>query len=162
MPERVMVPGLDVPAPPPSMPMGMPSRGSVSSAADAEGAGGSGSDAASSDSAGAEIRGTIRLAEGVEAGSGVLFVIARGPSAGGPPLAVRKLDTARFPVEFSIGPSDVMMPGVRFAGPISLTARLDRDGNPMSRDPSDLAGSAEGALQPGATDVEIVLKRGDG
>ena len=145
----ITVPGLETPSAPPVMP---PPR----SAAQELGLEGSGSEAASE---GGEIKGTIRLGEGVSPGTGVLFVIARAGS--GPPLAVRKLDASAFPVEFSIGPSDVMMPGRRFEGDIALSARLDADGNPMTRDPSDLAGATPGPVQPGATGVEIVLKRGE-
>jgi hypothetical protein len=147
LPERVVVPGLDVPKPPapsrPSMTTAMPDAPS-----------------APADAAAAEIRGRIRLAEGVEAGSGVLFVIARS-GGGGPPLAVRRLDPGKFPMEFTIGPSDVMIQGRPFAGPITLTARLDGDGNAMTREPNDLSGGVEGAVQPGASNVEIVLKRGE-
>jgi hypothetical protein len=145
LPERVVVPGLDVPKPP------APSRPSTTTAMpDAP--------SAPADPA-AEIRGSIRLADGVEAGSGVLFVIARSGGAG-PPLAVRRLDPSKFPIEFTIGPSDVMIQGRPFAGPITLTARLDGDGNAMTREPTDLSGGVEGPIQPGASNVEIVLKRG--
>jgi len=140
----IKVPGLEAQSAPPVMP---PPRSSVQRLQDAASVSG-------------EIKGTIRLGDGVEPGPGTLFVIARG--GGGPPLAVRKVDAAVFPVEFSIGASDVMMPGRRFEGDIALSARLDRDGNPMTRDPSDLAGAVAAPVQPGASDVEIVLKRGEG
>lgn len=141
---KISVPGLEAPTAAPVMP---PPRSSVDKLqAAAAGTGG-------------EIQGAIRLADGVQPGPGVLFVIAR--AGGGPPLAVRKLDASTFPVEFSIGASDVMMPGRRFEGEIVLSARLDRDGNPMTRDPSDLSGALQGPVQPGATGVEIVLKRGE-
>jgi hypothetical protein len=54
-----------------------------------------------------------------------------------------------------------MMPGRRFEGDIALSARLDSDGNPMTRDPADLSGVVPSPVQPGATAVEIVLKRGE-
>jgi hypothetical protein len=44
-----------------------------------------------------------------------------------------------------------------FAGPVLLTARLDSDGNAMSRTPGDLQGAAREAVSPGASGVEIVL-----
>lgn len=142
---KISVPGLEAPSAPPSMP---PPRSSVDRLKEAAEGGAD------------EIKGTIRLADGVEPGAGILFVIAR-TGAGGPPLAVRKLDAARFPVEFTIGASDIMIPGRRFEGDIALSARLDRDGNPMTRDPADLAGAVASPVQPGATSVEIVLKRGE-
>ncbi len=149
---KVTVPGLEMQSAPPTMP---PPRSSVDRIQEAA----SGGAPASSTGGGGEIKGTIRLADGVAPVPGILFVIAR--SGGGPPLAVRKLDASRFPVEFSIGASDMMIPGRRFEGEIALSARLDRDGNPMTRDPSDLSGATSGPVQSGATGVEIVLKRGE-
>ncbi len=110
---------------------------------------------------GASIRGRIRLAEGARAGAGVLYVIARGPG-GGPPLAVKRLPVGNFPVEFELGPADVMIAGRPFAGPIQLSARVDRDGNPMTREPGELSGEVAGTLEPGARDVEILLRPADG
>jgi hypothetical protein len=79
------------------------------------------------ESAGSEpapIQGRIELAPELAAGAstgGVLFVIARTQGvAGGPPLAVLRVADPRFPLEFSIGPENVMVPGRRFEGPISL------------------------------------------
>ena len=50
-----------------------------------------------------------------------------------------------------------MVPGMRFAGPIALSARLDGDGNAMTRDARDLASPVEEPLEPGARDVRLVL-----
>lgn len=108
---------------------------------------------------GPAIRGTLRLADGVaEPGGGVLFVIARS-GAGGPPLAVLRLAPGPFPMDFAIGPEHVMIPGGAFEGPITLTARVDLDGDPTSRDPDDLNAAAPSPLQPGATGVDLVLMK---
>lgn len=114
---------------------------------------------------GAPIRGSVRVAPDLDgvasaAGGAVVFVIARrAGAAGGPPLAVKRLPAAGFPVPFTIGPGDVMVPSFRFDGPIRLEARLDRDGNATSRTAGDLAGEAPGTYEPGASDVAIVLDR---
>ena len=111
---------------------------------------------------GASIRGSVRLAGGVEqVGTGVLFVIARGP-AGGPPLAVKRLSADLLPVDFAIGPGDVMLQGRPFAGPIQLSARLDRDGDPLSRGAGDLVAESVGPLEPGATGVVLELRPSGG
>lgn len=103
------------------------------------------------------IRGTVRLAPGARSdGGGTLFVIARGAGAG-PPLAVKRVPSPTFPARFEIGPQDVMMSGRPFNGPIRLSARLDRDGNPMTREPGGLHADLGEALQPGASGVELVL-----
>jgi cytochrome c-type biogenesis protein CcmH len=91
----------------------------------------------------------------------VLFVIARPQGAtGGPPLAVLRIPDPGFPLDFQIGPGDVMIPSMRFEGPITLTARLDSDGNAMTRGESDLASDEVAALEPGATGVTLVLGAG--
>lgn len=111
---------------------------------------------------GAAIRGRVHLdpdLEGGVTGEGVLFVIARSAgSSAGPPLAVVRIPGPRFPVDFEIGPGNVMISGVRFEGPIALSARLDRDGNAMTRAPGDVQGALPRSVVPGAT-VEIVLDR---
>ena len=109
---------------------------------------------------GASLSGVVsvspELAEGLPVGA-VLFIIARVGSAG-PPLAVRRVASPSFPLEFSIGPEDRMIAARPFAGEIQLSARLDQDGNATSRSPGDLQGSSVGVHAPGASDIEIVLE----
>jgi hypothetical protein len=137
----VRVPGLENPAPRARMPMGPPEAA-----------------AANAQASGAPISGRVSLGEGVTAGGdGVLFVIARSGSGGGPPLAVRRLPVGPFPVEFEIGPTDVMIAGRPFVGPITLSARVDRDGNPMTRDPDDAVAVLPEPVEPGARDVDLTL-----
>lgn len=111
--------------------------------------------------AGAPISGRIELAAeaaGRQPSPAVLFVIARPQGAtGGPPLAVVRIPDPVFPVEFEIGPDDVMIPTMQFAGPIALSARLDSDGNAMTRADSDLASGEIPPQEPGATGVTLVL-----
>ena len=109
----------------------------------------------------ATIRGRIeiapQLAEDVRPGS-VLFLIARsGASSAGPPLAVRRFATPHFPLEFEIGQENVMIPSMRFEGAISLSARLDADGNAMTRGSGDISSQVEEPLAPGATGVKLFL-----
>jgi len=159
----VRIPGLEMAQPQAQAPMPGASAGrdaarsgaptSAPSAAPNQG----GAEAAS----GEALRGTLRLAEGAALPSqGVLFLIARTGPPPQPPLAVKRLPSGPFPLEFSIGPDDVMIPGRKFAGPITLTARFDLDGNPMSRAPEDLQGAAADAVQPGTGGIEIVLGSG--
>jgi hypothetical protein len=111
--------------------------------------------------AGAGLLGTLRLAPGVTPhAGGVVFVIARSAGAAGPPLAVRRMPLAAFPMSFEIGPGDVMIPGRALAGPVLLTARVDTDGNPLTRDAEDLEGGLPSPVEPPARDLEIVLGRG--
>lgn len=110
----------------------------------------------------APIRGTLQLAGGEAAGSdGVLFLIARSSDVG-PPLAVKRLPVGPFPMAFEIGPTDVMVPGTPFTGPIQLTARVDRDGNPVTVEAGELRGRLSTTVEPGANDLELVLRAGGG
>jgi hypothetical protein len=108
---------------------------------------------------GAPIRGTITVApelSGRIPGGAVLFLIARHGGAG-PPLAVQRIAQPRFPLEFSIGPEDRMIQTLPFVGELELSARLDADGNAMSRQPGDLEGRAASPVSPGASGVSIAL-----
>ena len=105
------------------------------------------------------IRGEVRVAEALREQlrpDAVLFIIAR-VGAAGPPLAVKRIRSPRFPLQFSIGPDDRMIATLPFQGALQLTARLDGDGDAISRDPGDLQGRADGTYPPGASNVTIVL-----
>ncbi len=106
------------------------------------------------------IRGTIRLApelEGRVPSGGVLFIIVRHGGAG-PPLAVKRIPSPSFPLDFEIGAGDRMITSVPFAGPLQISARVDADGN-VSKGPGDLAGDAAEGVEPGASDVVLLLDR---
>lgn len=108
---------------------------------------------------GPPIRGTVRLAPGLEerARGGVLFVIARSPE-GGPPLAVKRIASPSFPLEFELGPDDRMVEARPFAGPLLVSARLDADGNATTRAPDDPQGVAPGLVNPGDSSLDLVLR----
>jgi cytochrome c-type biogenesis protein CcmH len=88
-----------------------------------------------------------------------LFIIARsGDGAKGPPLAVKKIDRPVFPLSYSLGSENVMMQGTPFGGKVSVTARLDKDGNAATRQPGDLTGDyRKNPATAGANNVDIVL-----
>jgi cytochrome c-type biogenesis protein CcmH len=89
----------------------------------------------------------------------VLFIIARPAGvAQGPPLAVKKIERPVFPLSYSLGPENVMMQGVSFAGSVAISARLDKDGNPTTRQPGDLTGAyKKDSVAVGSKNVDIVL-----
>ena len=111
-------------------------------------------------SSAAPVSGTITLAPDFEkkvpAGA-ILFLIARNGAGGGPPLAVKRIESPTFPLEFSLGPDDRMIKQMPFEGPLQLSARLDADGNAMTREPGDLSGQTPGMHQPGESGVAIVI-----
>jgi cytochrome c-type biogenesis protein CcmH len=86
----------------------------------------------------------------------VLFIIAR-PGGGGPPVAVKKIDNPVFPLTYSLGSENAMVQGAALAGKLMLSARLDTDGNPMTRDSGSLMGEYKTPVEAGAKNVDFVM-----
>jgi len=109
----------------------------------------------------APIEGVVELSDELASArppGSVLFVIARPQGVKrGPPLAVLRIADPEFPYSFSIGPANVMIPSMRFEGAISLSARLDADGNAMTRSPEDISSPTLSSLAPGTTGVKLEL-----
>jgi len=149
-PEAGSGPGANAgPAAAGGMPMGA-RTGALPPAADEAGA-----------ASGETIRGVVQLAPELESAvppSATLFLIARREGQrGGPPLAVVRVVDPVFPLEFEIGPQNAMIAGMPFTGPIRLSARLDADGNAMTRGASDLHGTAERPYAPGSDRVTLSI-----
>jgi len=89
--------------------------------------------------------------------SGVLFVFARRAGGSeGPPIAVKRLP-ARFPAAFDLSEADSMM-GQPLPDQLLIEARLDEDGDPTTRPPTDPKARLDG-VKVGRTDLRLVLKR---
>jgi hypothetical protein len=87
----------------------------------------------------------------------VLFVFARAAgAAGGPPVAVKRLPPT-FPAAFELTEADSMM-GQPFPDPLLIEARLDSDGDPTTRSPTDPKARMD-RVKAGRTDVRLVLRR---
>lgn len=123
------------------------------------GGSGGGSGSAGAEAA-APVVGTVRLAEALAGQDprGTLFITLRpsGAPPVGPPLAVQRLEAPRLPATFRVGPENVMLQGMPFTGPFDVYARLDGDGNAMTKDPTDLEAPPVRGVAPGA-DVTLVL-----
>jgi cytochrome c-type biogenesis protein CcmH len=109
---------------------------------------------------GAEITGTITVARDltgrIQEGS-VLFVIAH--KSAGPPFAVKRIVSPRFPLAYRLGPEDVMMAGAAFDGEVRLSARLSRTGTAGPAQPGDLEGEHAARVRVGARNVDITISR---
>lgn len=108
---------------------------------------------------GPPIHGTVSVSPEYQAAvgeGGVLFIIARG-AGGGPPLAARRIESPRFPLDYELGPDDRMIKARPFTGPLYVSARLDSDGNATTRGEGDIQGTAAAPAQPGSTGVDVVL-----
>ncbi len=89
----------------------------------------------------------------------ILFVIVREAGFGsGPPIAVKRMPAASFPVTVTISDKDSMS-GESLPGLVRLDARVDRDGDPMTKDPKDPAAS-EDNVRPGTGQLLLVLTPG--
>lgn len=113
--------------------------------------------------AGESIQGTVSLDPKLKSqtpGAAVLFIIARPAGASGPPLAVKKIERPAFPVRYILGPENSMIPGRTLAGKVFVSARLDQDGNPTTRDAGDWTGEyGKNPVEVGAKGVDITLDR---
>ncbi|MBX3021779.1 MAG: hypothetical protein KF799_08900 [Bdellovibrionales bacterium] len=114
--------------------------------------------------AGAEtIKGFVKVADAMAkkvTPQAVLFVIARPQGVkAGPPLAVVRIASPKFPQAFELGPNNVMAGG-EFKGAMTLTAKLSKTGDPMTAS-GDLLGETANKqpVVPGAKEVQVVLDK---
>lgn len=97
---------------------------------------------------------------GGQIAGGVLFLIVRAAGVEvGPPLAVQRLVPTSFPLPFRIGEADSMT-GDPLPDEVLVEARLDSDGDPTTRPPSDPRAHADG-VRIGTTDLRLILRRGN-
>jgi len=97
---------------------------------------------------------TLELDPSATQKSGVLYVMARNPM-GGPPVAVKRLQVASFPITFDFGSADSMM-GQPLPDKFRLEARLDSDGDAATKPPTDPS-AMQNDVAPG-TSVKLALK----
>jgi cytochrome c-type biogenesis protein CcmH len=110
----------------------------------------------------AEISGKISIDPKLKAKAvpnAALFIIARPAGiTAGPPLAVKKVERPTFPLDYTLSQENVMMQGTPFTGKITITVRLDADGNAVTRGAGDLSGDyKKNPVEVGAKNVDIVI-----
>ena len=72
------------------------------------------------------------------------------------PAAVKKIDNPTFPLNFELGPADMMMGG-EWPEQVWLDVRLDEDGNAMSKSDNDVNAERQGPLTGVQTGLQISL-----
>jgi len=113
-------------------------------------------DSAQQDAGVARLSGTLSLAEGATGDGAVIFVMVRRDAAGGgPPVAALRLP-ATLPAEFTVTDADMMMGGA-WPDEVWIEARLDADGDAMTKTGADLRSGLVGPLTSGETGLSVVL-----
>lgn len=102
----------------------------------------------------------IDLPKGVTvSSSALLFVIAREAGfEGGPPIAVKRVPAVNFPITVTLSEKDSMS-GESLPGLLRLDARVDSDGDALTKDPRDPVAS-EDNVRPGGSQILLVLSPG--
>ncbi len=107
------------------------------------------------------VAGIVELGAGGTASPGrgaILFITLREEGVrAGPPVAAKRVPVDAWPVVFRIGPEDSMM-GAALPARVRIEARVDGDGDPLTRDPSDPSASVD-KVPLGRSDVRLVLTR---
>jgi hypothetical protein len=111
----------------------------------------------------AAISGTIVLAssrKGDVAAGDTIFLVARrlsdNPSARGTLVAVKRLTAASFPMPCTLRARDMMIPTGAFDGVVSVSVRVDKDGDPMTHRKGDVIGGLP-KVSVGARGVKLAL-----
>jgi len=110
------------------------------------------------------LSGVIKVDDKVKAkvaAGDVIFVVARRYEAGatgpGTPLAVQKLTAAdKWPLKFSLDSRDAMLAGTTLSGKVVVTARVDKDGDAITKNPGDVTGQSK-PCEPPKKDVVVPL-----
>lgn len=108
---------------------------------------------------GKSVEGVVELdpsLKGSVAPGALVFITAREAGAGGPPAAAKRLPAA-FPLRFELSAADSMMGG-ELPVRLKIEARVDSDGDPMTRDPADPSAHVDG-VAIGTRDLRMVLRR---
>lgn len=89
-----------------------------------------------------------------------LFILARDPSAGGPPLAVQRRSSGDLPLQIELSEKDAMIPTRTIASvpKVVVVARLSRSGAPQAQS-GDLYGEAEYEFGKSSGPLTIIIDR---
>jgi hypothetical protein len=113
------------------------------------------------------LAGTIKLADNLKGDvkpGAVIFIIVRrdeGEGKRGMMIAAKKLpvpDAKIFPLKYIVTGRDVMMAGTKLFGPVRVEARIDHDGDALSKNPGDIVGGPI-AVPTGAKNADFTLSQ---
>lgn len=106
------------------------------------------------------MKGTVKLAPGTTVPDGALLLVYARASqvAAGPPLAALKLPASELPLDFTITDKDRPMVNGPWPDQVWIQARLDIDGNAMTKDEGAPASEMSGPITSPDAPVELVLQ----
>lgn len=88
----------------------------------------------------------------------ILYLIVRvAGRETGAPMAVQQIPAPSFPFPFEITEGDSMIEGTPLIGEMSVTARVDQDGDAFTTDPGDLRGQTSPVVS-GDGDIIVLLE----
>jgi len=96
------------------------------------------------------------LAGEVPANATLYLIVRVAGREGGAPLAVQQILSPSFPFAFVITERDAMIEGTPLIGEMSVTARVDQDGDAFSTDAGDLIGQTSPVVA-GDSGIIVVL-----
>jgi Tfp pilus assembly protein PilF len=112
---------------------------------------------ASANANGPSVHVSLSLEGAKPSSNAVLFIIARGSGqTAGPPAAVKRIMSPTFPLEVDLSAADSMM-GQPLPATVRIEARIDSDGDPLTKNASDPHAAQDGVATNG-TKVTLVLK----
>lgn len=97
------------------------------------------------------------MADKVAAGD-VIYVMARN-AATGTLLAVTRVEVGELPVSFTLSGGGAMHGGASLAGKVRVEARVDKDGDAMTKNPGDVVGEVNGLVNVPSEDVVLTLTK---
>ena len=80
----------------------------------------------------------------------------RGDS--GPPVAVKRMKSLQFPINYTLTEADQMVKGQPFVGEISIVVRIDLDGNAGLPQAGDMEGNVPRVVI-GNSGVDVVIDK---
>src|SRR3972149_7952582 len=112
--------------------------------------------------AGPSVSGTVTIAPELAKRASpedTLFVFARVPEGGGPPLAVVRAKAGELPLKFKLDDSMAMSPDNRLSGAtrVVITARVTKSGGVVPQ-PGDFEGASK-PVTPGASGIAVLIDK---
>jgi hypothetical protein len=105
------------------------------------------------------ITASAEVAPKVKAGA-ILFISAKpiNPATGeviGGPLAAERIDITELPVALKLTERNAMSAGTRLDGEVLIQARIDGDGDAISKEPGDITGEVRAKVPAGKLGLEL-------